>query len=194
MSKTALIIIAEGTEEIEAVTPGDVLNRCGVNVTYAGLGTDRPMGGHAVPLRAEMLVEDVAGILFDAIVLPGGGKGAENLHRSDTVSDMVRRHHAAGKIVAAICAAPAVVLAPLGILKGKHATCFPGLEKRFFTSDILHASANVVVDGNVVTSRGPGTAMEFALKIGELLTGAATAQKVGQSLLLNAHEAARIGH
>lgn len=194
MSKTALIIIADGTEEIEAIAPGDVLNRCGVNVTYAGVGTIYPTGGHGVPLRAEMLVEEVGEILFDVVILPGGGKGAENLHKSEIVTEIIMRHHGAGKIIAAICASPAVVLAPLGLLHGKHATCFPGLEKRFFTSDIHHASAAVVVDGRVVTSRGPGTAMEFSVKLGELLSGAATALKVGQSMLLQAHEAARIGH
>lgn len=76
MSKTALVIIADGIEEIEAITPGDVLARAGVNVTVAGVGSLTPIGGHNIPMRAEMLVEDVGEILFDAIVIPGGGKGA----------------------------------------------------------------------------------------------------------------------
>lgn len=183
MSKTALIVIAEGTEEIEAITPGDVLYRAGINVTYAGVGTTSPTGGHGVPLRAEMLVEDVGGILFDALILPGGGKGAEHLAHSDTVSSLIRHHWEAGKIIAAICAAPAVVLAPLGILNGKHATCYPGLERRF-PHEAIAVDSTVCVDGHLVTSRGPGTAMEFSLRLAELLTGAQSAIKVGHAMVV----------
>jgi 4-methyl-5(b-hydroxyethyl)-thiazole monophosphate biosynthesis len=183
MSKTALIVIADGSEEIEAVTPGDVLTRAGVNVTYASVGSLIPKGGHGVPLRAEMLVDDVGGILFDAIILPGGGKGAEVLSHSPIVKDLIMRHWEAGKIIAAICAAPAVVLAPLGILAGKHATCYNGLERRF-PPEVKHVETSVCVDGHLITSRGPGTAMEFSLRLAELLTGAQTALKVGHAMLV----------
>ncbi|MFN7022086.1 MAG: DJ-1 family glyoxalase III [Phycisphaerales bacterium] len=183
MSKTALIIIADGTEEIEAITPGDVLQRAGVNITYAAVGTLTPVGGHGVPLRAEMLVEDAGEILFDALVLPGGGKGAEHLAHSATVTEIIRRHWEGGKIVAAICASPAVVLGPLGILNGKHATCYPGLERRF-PPGVLDCGAAVCVDGHLVTSRGPGTAMEFSLRLAELLTGAQNALRVGRAMVV----------
>lgn len=183
MSKTAVILITEGTEEIEAITPGDVLQRAGVDVTYAGVGGLEFMGGHHVPLRAECEIEELGEILFDALIIPGGGKGSENLHKSDAVTALIKRHHAEGRIIAAICAAPAVVLAPLGLLDKKHATCYPGLERRF-SSDVLHCTTNVVVDGKIVTSRGPGTAMEFSLKLAELLTGAPTALKVGHSMVV----------
>ncbi len=182
MSKTALIVIAEGTEEIEAVTPGDVLNRAGVDITYAGIGTLTPRGGHAVPLRADMLIEEVGGILFDALVLPGGGKGAENMLHSEVLADLIRRHWEAGKIIAAICATPAVVLAPLGILSGRHATCYPGLERRF-PKDVKDCTTSVCVDGHLITSRGPGTAMEFSMRLAELLTGAQNALKVGHAMM-----------
>lgn len=184
MSKTALILIADGTEEIEAIVPGDVLQRCGVDVTIAGVGSLEPMGGHHVPLRAECLLEECGEILFDAVIVPGGGKGAENLHKSDLVSDTIKRHHAAGKIVAAICASPAVVLAPLGIISGKHVTCFPGLERRL-PAGVIHLESKVAVDGNIVTSRGPGTSFDFAFRIAELLTGAPTALKVRESMLVS---------
>lgn len=183
MSKTAVILLAEGTEEIEAITPGDVLNRCGVDVTYAGVGGTEFMGGHHVPLRAECTIDELGEILFDAIVIPGGGKGADNLHKSELVNAFIMRHYAAGKIIAAICAAPAIVLAPLGILSRKHVTCFPGLERRL-PSDVLFCETTVVVDGRIVTSRAPGTAMEFSLKLAELLTGAPTALKVGHYMLV----------
>lgn len=185
MSKTALILIAEGTEEIEAIVPADVLQRCGVDVTIAGVGSIDPMGGHHVPLRAECLLEECGEILFDAIIIPGGGKGAENFHKSELVSATILRHHQAGKLIAAICASPAVVLAPLGILAGKHATCFPGLERRM-PPDVIRVESKVVVDGQFVTSRGPGTAFEFSFRLAELLTGAPTAIKVRESMLVSA--------
>ncbi|MBX3386722.1 MAG: DJ-1/PfpI family protein [Phycisphaeraceae bacterium] len=183
MSKTALIVIAEGTEEIEAITPADVLSRAGVDVTVAAVGSVELRGGHGIPLRAEMLVEDCGTILFDALIIPGGGRGAEVLSKSQWVTDAIRRHFEAGKIVAGICASPAVVLAPTGILTGKHATCFPGLERRF-PSDVTACDTTVVVDGNLVTSRGPGTAMEFSLRLAELLSGAQRAIEVGHRMIV----------
>lgn len=186
MSKTAVVLIAEGTEEIEAITPADVLNRCGVDVTIAGVGGTEIMGGHHVPLRAECTVEELGEILFDAIVVPGGGKGAESLHKSEEVSSLIMRHHEQGRLIGAICAAPAVVLAPLGLLAGRHATCFPGLERRF-GADVKMCETSVVVDGKIVTSRAPGTAMEFSIKLAELLVGAPTALKVRQNMLVPNH-------
>jgi 4-methyl-5(b-hydroxyethyl)-thiazole monophosphate biosynthesis len=183
MSKTAVVLIAEGTEEIEAITPGDVLNRAGIDVTYAGVGSLEPTGGHHVPLRADCTVDELGEILFDVLIIPGGGKGAENMHKSEAVNALIMRHHAAGKIIAAICAAPAVVLGPLGLLEGKHATCFPGLERRF-SPDVKKCDIPVCVDGKLVTSRAPGTAMEFSMKLVELLAGVQEAIKVGQSMLV----------
>jgi 4-methyl-5(b-hydroxyethyl)-thiazole monophosphate biosynthesis len=180
MSKTAVVLLTEGAEEIEAITPGDVLHRAGIDVTYAGVGGLEFMGGHHVPLRAECTIEELGEILFDAVIIPGGGRGAENLHKSEAVNELIKRHHAEGKIIAAICASPAVVLAPLGLLERKHATCYPGLERRF-SPDVMHCTTNVVVDGKIVTSRGPGTAMEFSLKLAELMTGAPNALKIGHT-------------
>lgn len=183
MSKTALIVIADGTEEIEAITPGDVLQRAGINITYAAIGTLTPTGGHGIPLRAEMLLEDVGEILFDALILPGGGKGAEQMAHSEIITHLIKRHWEGGKIIAAICAAPAVVLAPLGILHGKHATCYPGLERRF-PHEAKHVETAVCVDGHLITSRGPGTAMEFSIRLAEMLTGAQNALKVGRAMVV----------
>jgi protein deglycase len=189
MSKTAVVLIADGTEEIEAITPGDILNRCGVDVTYAGVASPGEperidfIGGHRVPLKADCPIEELGEILFDALIIPGGGKGAENLSHSPHVTQLIKRHHEGGKIIAAICAAPAVVLAPLGILAGKHATCFPGLERRFGL-DVTVCNTRVCVDGTLITSQGPGTSAEFSLKIAELLTGASTASKCGHAMLV----------
>jgi protein deglycase len=187
MSKTALIVIADGTEEIEAFTPGDVLARCGVDVTYAAVGHNggtELRGGHGIPLRASMNVEDVGDILFDAIVIPGGGGGADHIAQSKTTGTLIINHWKAGKIVASICASPAVVIGPLGILKGKHVTCYPGFEKRL-PADCIQSQGTVVVDGNLITSRGPGTAMEFAFKLAEKLTSHDAAHKVAQSMLVH---------
>ena len=189
MSKTAVVLIADGTEEIEAITPGDVLNRCGVDVTYAGVSSPGEseridfMGGHHVPLRADCPIEELGEMLFDALIIPGGGRGAENLHKSELVSKLIMRHHKEGRLIAAICAAPAVVLAPLGILAGKHSTSFPGLERRF-PADATYCDLRICVDGKIVTSQGPGTAIEFSLKLAELLMGAQVAIKCGHAMLV----------
>ncbi|HNB59953.1 MAG TPA: DJ-1/PfpI family protein [Phycisphaerales bacterium] len=183
MAKTALVVIADGTEEIEAITPADVLTRAGVDVTVAGLGTIEPMGVHNLPLRAQMLVEDLGEILFDCLILPGGGKGAENMHKSAWVNDAILRHWKNDRIVAAICASPAVVLLPTGILANKHATCFPGLERRF-TQDVKAVDSDVCVDGKLVTSKGPGTAMAFSLRLVELLCGLSKAIDVGRRMVV----------
>lgn len=189
MSKTAVVLIADGTEEIEAITPGDVLNRCGVDVTYAGVSSPGESnridftGGHHVPLRADCPIEELGEILFDALIIPGGGKGAENLSHSPLVAQLIMRHHEAGKLIAAICAAPAVVLVPLGLLNGKHATCYPGLERRF-PADATACETRVCVDGKLITSKGPGTAVEFSLKLAELLMGAQVAIKCGHAMIV----------
>jgi 4-methyl-5(b-hydroxyethyl)-thiazole monophosphate biosynthesis len=160
-----------------------VLNRCGVDVTYAGVGGTEFVGGHHVPLRADCVIEELGEILFDAVIVPGGGKGAENMAHAPAVAELIMRHYKADRLIAAICAAPAVVLAPLRILEGKHATCFPGLERRF-SMDVKACDTRVCVDGKLITSRGPGTAMEFSLKLAELLTGAQNALKAGHSMMV----------
>ncbi|USN99773.1 MAG: DJ-1/PfpI family protein [Phycisphaeraceae bacterium] len=178
----ALILIAEGSEEIEAITPGDVLVRAGVAVTYAGEGALSMRGSRGLPLGADIAIGRLGDRLFDAVVIPGGMKGAQNLASSADVSRIVRAHAAAGKVIAAICAAPAVVLTPLGLLEGRRATCYPGLETRFGATT-EHAPGDVVVDRTFITSRGPGTAMAFALCLAAMLAGDTTAEKVREGLL-----------
>lgn len=189
---SALILIATGTEEIEAITPGDVLARAGVRVTYAGLGATRLTGSRGLPLAADTTIEAHAqtpsqsNVLHDALIIPGGGLGAANLAASDHAADIIRRHHRAGRLIASICAAPAVVLAPLGLLSGKRATGYPGTEPHF-PSDAIFLQDAVVVDGPLITSRGPGTAMAFALRIAALLTTPAVAEAVARDMLVDAH-------
>ncbi|MEM7623095.1 MAG: DJ-1 family glyoxalase III [Planctomycetota bacterium] len=184
---SALIIVANGTEEVEAITPADVLNRCGVVVTVAGIGGTSLRGANGIPLAADKTVEDLAaaGATYDAVVIPGGDSGAREIAGNEPACGLIRRHAEAGRLIASICAAPALVLAPLGLLDGKPATCYPGYEGELgdavsFTTD------RVVESGDVITSRGPGTAMEFALAVGARLAGDDQAAAVREGMLVGA--------
>ena len=167
MSK-AVVVLAEGFEEIEAVTPVDVLRRAGVDVVVAGLGRKKVTGSHGITLTADIRVKEIPDDI-DALILPGGLPGAENLAACDALTTLIQTMNANGKIVAAICASPAYVLAPAGVLDGRKATCYPGCEDRF-PETTSHFEDNVVRDGNIITSRGPGTALEFSLKLVQALT------------------------
>jgi 4-methyl-5(b-hydroxyethyl)-thiazole monophosphate biosynthesis len=189
MSKKAIVFLAEGFEEVEAVTPIDYLRRAGVEVTTVSISrTAQVRGSHGITLNADATLaalEKQGGTdpaLYDAVILPGGGKGAENLAASEAVGGFVTAMARERKLVCAICAAPAVVLAPLGLLQGRDFTCFPGMEER--VSGASWKESRVVIDGALVTSRGAGTAGEFAAAIiGELL-GQAEAGKLAQAVLL----------
>ncbi|MCX7934852.1 MAG: DJ-1/PfpI family protein, partial [Planctomycetota bacterium] len=119
----------------------------------------------------------------DAVILPGGMPGSENLGASAEVAKLVKEVHARGGICAAICAAPAYALAAFGVLQGKRATCYPGCESRF-PPGVQRAPERVVVDGNIVTSQAPGTALEFALALAEILAGKAKADALRAGMLV----------
>ena len=176
-----LIPLADGVEELEAVTLIDVLRRGGIEVTSAALGEDRVVhGSRGVTLVADALWSALATEDFDAIVLPGGGKGTENLAADRRIVETVRAFDEAGKFVAALCAAP-IVLAQAGILKDCKATCYPSCAKDLGAS---YDDAPVIADGNVITSQGPGTAMLFALVLIQHFTGdEALVRKVADGLL-----------
>ncbi len=182
MSKKVLVILAEGFEEIEAVTPIDVLRRAGLEVTLAGVSGKTITGAHGIKFQADITLDEYKG-LPDAIVLPGGLPGAKNLGESKKVAELVKRMNSQKKLVAAICAAPALVLAPAGVLEGKKATCYTGFEKNFPPS-VSFSKDRVVVDGNIVTSCGPGSALEFALELVEQLAGKEKAQTLKEGLLV----------
>jgi 4-methyl-5(b-hydroxyethyl)-thiazole monophosphate biosynthesis len=178
MSK-ALVLLAEGLEEIEAVTLIDVLRRAGVEVTTASLGDTLVTGAHNVSLMADRRLGDVADQVFDVVLLPGGMPGAQHLRDDQRVLQLLRRQFGAGRYVGAICAAP-IVLDAAGILNGKRATSYPG----FALPDARYSEARVVVDGAIATSRGPGTAMEFALQWVAILVGTQTAEQLRQGMLV----------
>jgi len=181
MKKKVLMILAEGFEEIEAVTPMDILRRCDVEVTVAGLGKNAVKGAHDIIFKTDVIFEEYKG-MPDAIVLPGGMPGAENLANSLKLKDLIVKMNMEKKLIAAICASPALVLAPSGVLAGKKATCYPGMEKTF-APGVKFVKDDLVKDGNVITSRGPATAPAFGLAIAEELAGREKARMIAEQML-----------
>lgn len=179
----AVVLLAPGFEEIEAVTPIDVLRRAGVDVQVLSEDGAAVEGAHGVTFAVDGALATAGEP--DLLVLPGGMPGATNLAASAAIAELVRATHARGKLVGAICAAPAVALAPTGVLSGRRATCYPGFEERF-PADVNAVAERVVVDGNLITSRGPGTALEFALTLVEQLVGAERAAQLRQGMLAQA--------
>jgi len=183
MKKTAVVFLADGFEEIEATCAIDILRRVGVEVTVAGLKSQPVKGSRGLAVVPDVSVDELTAS-HDAYVLPGGGAGANHLSQSVKVSQLIMDAFEAGKIIAAICAAPAVVLSPLGVLEGKKATCYPDMQSAF-PSTTTYQEKPVVVDGNIITSRGPGTAIAFALTIAEKLVGDDIRRKVAQATLVD---------
>lgn len=173
-----LVPLVEGFEEIEAMTVIDVLRRAGIEVVTAGLPGNIITGAHGVRVHADTRLMDLDTENFDGIVLPGGSPGYRNLMRSETVLKTVSNFANKGKLVAAICGAP-LVLARLGLLKERIATVYPGFEKELGRP----RGDAVVVDGNIITSQGPGTAIKFALKIVEYLEGKEKSLQLKQQLV-----------
>ncbi len=181
MAKRVLIPIADGTEEIEAVCIIDTLRRAGAEVTVASVDGLQVTACLRVKIVADTGIEDCAGQTYDCIALPGGMPGAEHLRDSAVLVTMLQQQKQAGRLYAALCAAPAVVLQHHGLLEKVRATCFPA--RRNMLDPAYASDERVVVDGNCITSRGPGTAIEFALKLVELLFGPAKAKAVGSAML-----------
>jgi len=179
MSLTALVPLAEGFEETEAIAVIDVLRRAEVDVTVAGLEPGPVESAHGVKVTPDAVLADVAGRRFDAVILPGGLGGTERLDRSDLVRQVISEATSRGAITAAICAAP-TVLAHQGLLDGRRATCHASMTKELERSTFLDEP--VVNDGNVVTSRGAGTALDFGLELVARLVGEERADQIAQSI------------
>ncbi|MBN2534970.1 MAG: DJ-1/PfpI family protein [Spirochaetales bacterium] len=181
MVKIALIL-AEGFEEVEAVTPADFLDRAGVKVFLTGVTGKTVKGAHGITIAADCTLEELPGDI-DGVIIPGGMPGSANVASSSRAIALIKKINREGKLVAAICAAPAIVLEKAGVLEGKKATCFPGMENRLTNSTF--SNERVVVDGNIITSRAPGTAAEFALTLVEILAGKEAAEKIYKDTLQN---------
>ncbi|TMW56782.1 hypothetical protein Poli38472_006792 [Pythium oligandrum] len=182
---TALIPVADGSEEIEAVTLADVLVRGGVQVTVASVGQKEEnvvKMSRGVKVQGDLAIEACVDLSFDAIIVPGGLPGATNLRDSSVLIDLLKKQKQEDKLYGAICAAPAVVLYPHGLLPSP-ATGYPGSEKDLEAID-FKKDERVVVTGKCVTSQGPGTAMEMGVKLVELLCGKEKAVQVAKGLLV----------
>ena len=175
--KSALFIIGDGVEEMEAVAPIDLLRRAGVDVTVASItGNRRITGRNAIVLEADILLEE-ASESYDAVVIPGG-PGIKAVRAESKVIECIRKQAESGRLVAAICAAPTVLL-DAGLLEGRRYTAHFGVANEL--PEIIE-DAPVVIDGNIVTSRGAGTATDFGLTLVELLCSESMADEVATSI------------
>ncbi|MGL4853757.1 MAG: DJ-1 family glyoxalase III [Lentisphaeria bacterium] len=164
--KRAIVIMADGFEEIEAVTVVDIFRRAGVEVVLAGLGALEIKGAHNLEIKAEVLLRTQNAENFDVVVLPGGMPGANHLAQSPVVQEFLKKAAAHHKIIGAICAAP-IALHAAGLLEKRHYTCYPNFEHTI--GKTYYVGKPVVVDGNFVTSQGPGTSMSFAFRMLRML-------------------------
>ena len=182
MTKTVLVVLAEGFEEMEAVAPIDILRRAGVNVTVASVSGAVVKGAHGIAVQADVELADTAGRAFDMIVLPGGIPGANNLAASPLLGEMLKKQHGEGRTIAAICAAPAVVLHPLGLLGGQKASCYPSFQQDL--DEANRTDERLTVGEKLITAAGPGVAVEFALALVEFLKGREKADELAAGMLV----------
>ena len=175
------VFLADGFEEIEAIAAIDVLRRAEYDVTTVAVNSDDLTieGAHGMAFFTDSHEADVETDDMDAIILPGGMPGTLNLEKSPIVQAALEYCIRNDKLVAAICAAPSI-LGHKGYLKGKEATCYPGFEQELIGASVKDAA--VVKDGTIITGRGPGVAVDFALKIVETISGKELAEKIGMAM------------
>lgn len=179
----AVLFLAKGFEEIEALTPVDILRRGGVEVKIMTIEEDIALveGAHGISIEADMFYDRETVLNADMLILPGGGAGTENLDNHKDIGSILIDFNNKGKYIAAICAAPSI-LGKRGILNGKKAICYSGFEK--FLEGAVITNKSVVRDGNIITSKSMGTSMEFAFTLLEILKGEKTVLSVKKSLML----------
>ena len=177
-----LVPLAQGCEELEAVTIIDLLRRAGIEVVVAGLVPGIVKASRGTQLVPDTTLDAALQEDFDMVVLPGGMPGAQHLKDDARIISLIRKMATAGRYTAAICAAP-TVLAAAGVLSGKTATSYPGALEKMNLVDVSLSTDAVVRDGRVITSRGPGTAMDFALSLVEILSGSEVRRQVETALV-----------
>ena len=190
--KGTYVFLADGFEISEALTTVNMLRRGGVNVKTVSIYDDRIVtSSNRIPVVADMAFGEFrASTTFgpclptDVMIFPGGMPGSSNLAAFPKLMDIMLQHHAEGGTLAAICAAPSVVLGLLPTLEGKKMTCYDGFEEALIAKGAEYVKEGVVVDGNIITGRGPGWAVEFGLAILALIKGQETADKVKDGLML----------
>ncbi len=174
-----LIPLADGLEEIEAVTIVDVLRRAEIEVTTSTLGHNPVSGSHGIAIKADTVLDDIKYSEFGSIVLPGGMPGSKHLKDDKRVVSLVQDIYKQNGIVAALCAAP-MVLGHAGILEGKKATCYPGFEHELIGAEYIPEP--VIADDTIITGKGPGCAIPFALKLVEVMKNQSIAQELKEAM------------
>lgn len=177
-----LVLLADGFEEVETMSIVDVLRRAEIETVLAGLHRMPILGSRGVKVVPDALLDSIQSDDFDMLVLPGGQPGTDNLNADPRVQELLKQFMNKRKNIAAICAAP-LVLANAGILDGKHVTSYPSYKDRL--GHVYYEEKNVVLDGNILTSRGPGTALHFALAIVERLVNKEKAERIRQAMLVS---------
>lgn len=177
---SVVLFLADGFEEIEAITVADVLRRADIKCDICGLSSITVKGSHGIEVKCDKVLEKINDSDYEALVLPGGMPGAKNLKENNKLVKLVSSFYKQGKIVAAICAAP-MVLDAAGIIKGKTITSYPGLE----LSECDYVEKVVAEDKNIITSRGPATTIYFALKLVEKLASINKSHELKDDMMLN---------
>ncbi len=182
MSTKLAIFFADGSEEIEGLTVVDILRRGGITIDMISIYDKVEVkGSHGIVFTTDKCLAEFSSSYYDGVILPGGLPGTTNLGATDVVTDAVKEYAAAGKLVAAICAAPSV-LGACGVLEGKNATSYPGFADQMTGCHYME-DVKSVVDGNIITSRGMGAAIDFALHILEYFTDHATAHRLAEKVM-----------
>lgn len=179
----SFIFLAEGFEEIEAITPIDVMRRAGMDVKTVSITDNRQVtGAHGITITADLTFKQADFDGAEWLIMPGGLPGAENLHSFEALNDLIKVHAGKGKL-AAICASPAMVLAPTGVLEGKEATGYPGTEKGLKDGGAIVRDVPVMALDNIITGNGPASSLRFALAIVANSMGDHVAQEIGSAML-----------
>lgn len=178
--KKVLIPLAPGFEEIEAVTVMDILRRAGIEVIVAGMVPGLVEGRNGITLKPDESLDEAADRTFDMVVLPGGAAGTEHMKKDERLKNIIKEMSEKGKYTTAICAAP-TVLSAMGLLEGKNVTSHPSVKNDL--PEVCYQEARVVVDGPLVTSRAPGTAMEFSMKLVEILEGKEKVEEINRGVM-----------
>lgn len=179
--KKVLVMLAQGFEEIEAITVVDILRRANIVCDMCSIDKENVVGAHNITIKADCHIDDIKALEYDAIVLPGGLPGATNL-RDERVENFTKKLYEDGKIIAAICAAPET-LEVFGLLKGKRCTSYPGFISN--RNEVTYIEDVVVVDGNIITSRGPATSIEFGLTIMKELGYVKESEEIKEGMMVN---------
>ena len=175
------VFLADGCEEIEALTPVDILRRAGEKVvTVSVMGRKEVTGSHKITIQADTVIEDGTFTDGSVLVLPGGMPGTLNLGKNEKLKELILSYHREGKRLAAICAAPSV-LGKLGVLEGRQAVCFPGFEEQLKGASVLQVPA--VTDGTITTGRGMGAAVDFSLELLTQLQGKEAAEEMAEKII-----------